>query len=348
MGAAFLAYLEIISRYKMRKRSLISGLALAASIAGAAAAQPQNQLKASPDEQKAAQAIAAAADDAAKLKAATDFVRKYPKSALRPQVAHAVANHVSAVKDATQKATLAHSYSELFKEPAEQELIVPVEIEALAAAKRPDEAFAVGTAHLAKSPDSLAVLVQLVATGADEAKKQNGKFVSQSIQYGTHAIEIIEGNKKPADVDDAGWTSYHTTVLPSLYQSVGLLNLIGGDRAKAKTSYVKASELAPAEPFNFIMLAGMVNDEYQNEAKRYQTMPSGAARDQELKKAQALLDAVIDAYAHAIAVSEGNATYQAVRQQYLQDFEAYYKYRHSNSTTGMQALIDKYKPTAKP
>ncbi len=332
----------------MRKRSIISGIALAASMAIAASAQPQKQLQASADEQKAVQAIAAAADDAGKLKAATDFVKKYPKSSLRPQVAHGLANHISAVQDPTQKATLAHSYSELFKEPSEQEMIVPVEIEALAAAKRLDEAFAVGTAHLAKNPDSLAVLVQLVATGADEAKKQNAKFVPQSIQYGAHAIEIIESNKKPADVDDAGWTSYRTTVLPSLYQSLGLLNLISGDRAKARISYSKASELTPTEPFNFIMLAGMVNDEYQNEAKRYQSMPSGAARDEELKKAQALLDAVIDAYAHAIAISEGNATYQAVRQQYLQDFEAYYKYRHNNATTGMQALIDKYKAPAKP
>ena len=332
----------------MRKRSIISGVALVASIASAAIAQPQNQLKASPDEQKAAQAIAAATDDAAKLKAATDFVKKYPKSALRPQVAHGLASHISSVKDATQKATLAHSYSELFKEASEQEMIVPVEIEALAAAKRPDDAFAVGTAHLAKNPDSLAVLVQLVATGADEAKNKNGKFVPQSIQYGAHAIEIIEGNKKPADVDDAGWTSYHTTVLPSLYQSMGLLNLIAGDRAKAKASYVKATELAPSEPFNLIMLAGIALDEYQSEAKRYQIMPSGAGRDEALKKAQALLDAVIDAYAHAIAVSEGNTTYQAVRQQYLQDFETYYKYRHNNSTAGMQALIDKYKPAPKP
>ena len=332
----------------MRRGSIIFCAALIALVASASAAQPLNQPKVSADEQKAAQAIAAATDSTAKLKPATDFVKKYPKSALRPQVARRLANHISSVKDTAQKVTLVHSYQEIFKEPSEQELIVPIAIEALTAAKRADDAFSLGTAHLAKNPDSLAVLVQLVATGTDEAKNKNGKFVAQSIQFDTHAIEMIQGNKKPADVDDAGWTSYQTVVLPSLYQSMGLLNLVSGDRAKARASYTKASELAPLDPYNFVMLAGIVNDEYQNEVKRYQGMPSGSSRDEELKKARALLDAVIDAYAHAIALSEGNAALQTVRQQYIQDFEAYYKYRHNNSTAGMQELIDKYKAPAKP
>ena len=111
---------------------------------------------------------------------------------------------------------------------------------------------------------------------------------------------------------------------------------------------MKASELAPADPFNFVMLAGIVNDEYQSSAKKYQGLPAGPAKDEELKKAQTLMDATIDAYAHAVAVSEGNASLQPVRQQYLADLEAYYKYRHNNSTAGMQDLINKYKAPPKP
>jgi hypothetical protein len=333
----------------MRTRSNFSGAAILMAITPLfVLAQPQNQPKVSPDEQKAAQAIATAPDPNAKLKAATDFIKKYPKSALRPQVARGVASQISGEKDVAQRITLAQSYQQLFQEPSEQELIVPILIEGLSQGKRADEAFSIGTALLAKNPDSLAVLVQLAATGTDEAKNKNGKFVAQSLQYGAHAIQIIEGDKKPADVDDTGWAAYKKDVLPSLYQSVGLLNLVKGDNAQARASYLKAAEITPSDPFNFVMLAGILNNEYQNQAKRYQSMPSGDSRDAELKKAQALLDAVIDAYAHAIAVSEGNATLQQVRQQYLQDLEAYYKYRHNNSTQGMQQLIDKYKVAAKP
>ena len=66
------------------------------------------------------------------------------------------------------------------------------------------------------------------------------------------------------------------------------------------------------------------------------------------RAATAARHAAIDAYAHAVAVSEGNAALQPVRQQFMQDLEAYYKYRHNNSTAGMQELINKYKVTPKP
>jgi len=121
-----------------------------------------------------------------------------------------------------------------------------------------------------------------------------------------------------------------------------------GDTAEAKANYLKASQLNPTDAYNFIMLAAMLNDEYQNEGKQYQSMTAGTARDEQLKKVQALLDSVIDAYAHAVALSEGNATLQQIRQQYAQDLESYYKYRHKGSTEGMQQLIDKYKAPAKP
>ena len=55
------------------------------------------------------------------------------------------------------------------------------------------------------------------------------------------------------------------------------------------------------------------------------------------------MDDVIDAYAHAIALTEGNPQYDAMRVGLKADLEGYYKYRHSNSTEGLQALIDKYK-----
>jgi hypothetical protein len=334
----------------MKIRWIVLVLAVA-SISGVGLAQPEGgrgQGNMNPDEQKMAMAIQSAPDPAAKLKAAGDFIKKYPKSSLRPRVAHGLAEQISAVTDPAQKVTLAQSYRDIFKEPSEQEMIEGVLIDALVKAKRMDEAFSNGAEFIGRNPDSLRVLVQLISAGTNEAKNKNGKFVTQSLQYGNHAIQMIEANQKPADIDDATWGSYKTDMLPSLYQSVGLLNLVKGDRAAARAGYAKAAELAPTEPFNVVMLAGILNDEYQNEAKRWQAMPNGPAKDEELKKAQSLMDATIDAYAHAVAVSEGNASLQQVRQQYMEDLESYYKYRHNNSTAGMQALIDKYKVTAKP
>jgi tetratricopeptide (TPR) repeat protein len=221
-------------------------------------------------------------------------------------------------------------------------MILPILVQALANAKQPDEAFSTGAAFLSKNPDSLAVLVQVVAIGSDQAKAKNAKFVADSLQYAAHAAQLIETEKRPAGLDDPSWAKYKTVVLPNLYQTMGLLNLVKGDQVQAKANYIKASELAPADPFNWVILAGLVNDEYQTEATHYQSMPNGQAKQDELKKVQSMMDAAIAAYAHAIALSEGDAALQAAREQYLHDLETYYKYRH-HSTEGMQALIDKYK-----
>ena len=328
--------------------AMVICLAIADGLTSSAFAQGKpGQPIVSAEEQNMAKAIMSAPDAAAKLKAAAELIKKHPKTVLRPRVAGALADQIAKLTDAAQKVSLAQEYQKIFNEPSEQELIVPVLIDGLAGANRPDEAFSVGAEFLARNPDSLRVLIGLMSAGADQAKRKNPKFVEQSLKYGSRAIELMEADKKPANVDDADWKQYKTEMLPGLYQSMGILSLAKGNRAEAKARYMKASELVPSDPFNFVMLAGILTDEYQTEAKRYQGMPDGPAKQDELKKVQAMIDNVIDATAHAIALSEGNAALQQIRQQYLQDIESYYKYRHNNSTAGLQQLIDKYKVVAK-
>jgi tetratricopeptide (TPR) repeat protein len=302
----------------------------------------------SPEEATMLRSIATAPDPAVKLKVVAEFVKKFPKSSARPRVAHGAADQIEEVKDPAQRLAAAQEFLKIFNQPAEAEMIMPVMIEAYAALNQTDDAFAKGAEVLLKNPDSLEVLVALMLVGTEQAKKQNPKFVPLSLKYGAHAIELIEADKKPADMEDAAWAQYKKSMMPGMHQSMGLLNLVKGDRDEAKSRFTKASELAPSDPFNLLMLASIVNDDYQTEAKRYQGLPAGAAKDESLKKAQALLDAVIEAYARALALAEGNAAYQQVKQQYMQDLEAYYKYRHKGSTEGMQELINKYKPVPKP
>jgi tetratricopeptide (TPR) repeat protein len=307
-----------------------------------------NQPNLSADEQKLVGSIMAAKDAAAKLTAAGELIKKHPKTSVRQRVAENMANQVANVQDNTQKLTLAQQLETIFNDPAEIDIIGPVVVQAYADANQPDQAFAKGAEFLSHAPDALTLSVQLAAIGGDLTKKQNGKFIPQSIQHTTHAIELIEGDKKPAHVDDARWKEYKERTLPQLYQTRGLLNFAKGNRTEAKADYTKASQINPAEAFNFIMLAAILNEEYQAEGKQYQSMAAGPARDAQLKKVQGLIDGVIDAYAHAVALSEGNAALQQIRQQYVQDLESYYKYRHNGSTEGMQQLIDKYKAPAKP
>jgi hypothetical protein len=351
---------KLIEGETMRIRSFAAGVALASlfvlsgwsSLVSAHAfsfgsQEKTDQPKVSAAEQKAADAITAAPDPAAKLKAGAAFVKKYPKSALRARVAEALAEVIDDVKDATLKITLAQEYRTIFKEPSDQELIVTVLIDGLAEAKRLDEAFAAGAEFLKTNPDSVRVLVKLMVLGTEQAKQRNGNFVPQSLQYGAHAIELIEAKKMPAGMDEASW-KYYETNLASWHQSMGILNLVKGDRAEARNRFTKASEIAPKDAFNYLMLVDIFDTEYQDLAKRYQAMPSGNAKNAEYPKVVAALDKVIDTLARAIATAEGDARLAPARQQALKDLEIYYKYRHDNSTEGMQQLIDKYKVAAKP
>ena len=320
------------------------GLTTFAQAQGGAKPQP----KISQDEQTLLQKINAAPDAAAKLKAAIELIKKHPKTAIRGQVADEIALRIEEVQDPTQKLALAQEFQTSFNDPADEEFVGPVIIDAFADANQFDQAFAKGSEFLTRHPEALRVLVMLLSIGTEQAKKQNAKFIDQSIRYGSQAIALAEANKKPASYDDASWQQFKTVTLPSMYQSLGLLYMLKGASADAKASYTKASQAAPSDPFNFVMIAALLNEEYQAAAKAYQAMAAGAPRDAQLKKVEAMLDTVIDAYAHAIALSEGNAPLAQVRQQYLQDLENYYKYRHNNSTAGMQQLIDKYKPAPKP
>ena len=326
----------------MSTRSLLLSFALLMAPI-AVIAQP----KVSPDELKMKQAIDTAPDAAGKAKAAADFVKKYPKSSLRPMIAQHIADQIHEIADGAQKITLAEQFQTIFNDPAEEEMITPVLIVGYADAKRPDDAFTTGATYLGKHPDSVDVLVELMTLATDQAKLKNGKFVPQGEQYGMHAIELIEANKKPASMGDATWKEYKD-LLPRLYQSMAIIGMVKGDRAATQARLTKATELDPKDPFNFLLLAGSVNDDYQESAKRYQSMPDGPARTAELQKVLAALDRVIEADAHFIALSEGVERLTSIRQQEMQYLETNYKYRHNGKTDGMQQLIDKYKVPDKP
>jgi hypothetical protein len=314
-------------------------------------ASPKPQQTKSPEvsegEANAAKAINSAPDATAKLTAADEFVKKYPKSAVRLEVARYVAGQIAQVADAAQKVTLADQFQKIFTADNEQTVIQPVKLDAFIDAKRIDDAFNLGASILAKQPDDARIMAQLAITGTEEIKQRNPKYASQSMQYGLKAIELIEADKKPGSLDDSTWGTIKA-MLPRLYQSVGILSLTGGNVAEARGRFEKASALEPAEPFNYVMLGSIVDGEYRKAAEKYKGMPEGPEQAAALKNVTELMDKVIDLYVRAVATSEGRPEYKQLHDQILQDVTLYYKYRHNGSTEGLQQLIDKYKVPPKP
>ena len=301
-------------------------------------------------ERKLAAKINAAPDAAAKMQAAGEFIKKYPKSSLRPQIVGFLSNQIASVADNAQKIALAENFQRLFTEAGDAQLITPVLIDAYIATKRIDDAFRLSDTWLQKDPDDVGVLAVLAITGTNEAKLNNPKFVQQSQQYGFKAIELIEANKKPAHMDDAQWSKNKATWLPQLYHSTGYIALVSGAaRADALARLQKAVALDPADPVNYVLIGNIKNAEYEEMAKQYQGTAAGATRDAMLPKINAQLDEVIDIYAHSVALLQGKPEYKQAHDQVMSDLQAYYKYRHNNSTDGLQQLIDKYKaPSPQP
>ena len=301
----------------------------------------QEKQKAPEAEVKAIEAISSAPDAAAKLTQAEAFVKKYPKSTLRPQVVVVLSGEIGRVADAGQRLALGERFLKTFGSDVDSDRMKGLVVDEYVIANRVDDAFNFGGGILGKQPDNLAVLSTLALAGTEEARKQNSKYATQALQYGLKAIELIEANKKPANMDDAYW-AYHQSLLPRLYLAMGALAIATRKPADARPRLEKAIQLNPGEPSAYVLLGELIDDEYRAAAEAYQAMSEGPEKQAALKKATDLMDKVIDLYARALGGASGKPEYKTMYDQVLELITPYYRYRYK-STTGLQTLIDKYK-----
>ena len=335
------------------KFRILAACALACAFAlgaqGAAAqdaAKQADAAKISSGEREAAEKINKAKGAEAKLQAASEFVKKYPKSTLRQRIAEAVANEILSTQDPAQKAALIETYVAFFNEPAEAEMVNAALLSAYIDAEnppRPADAFKLAPAWLAKHPEDFDMMRRLAAVGSNAAIRGDSAYVEDARKYGSQALELIEADKKPADVDAQKWAEYKAKFLPGLYREVGILSLRTGDNAAGRARLEKAIALNTDDPSVYAIVGQMNDEEYTQLVSAYKAAPAGAARDAALKKAEAQLDKVIDLYARAVALAQGRPEYETLRTQVTPALTDYYKFRHNNSDAGLQQLIDKYK-----
>jgi tetratricopeptide (TPR) repeat protein len=323
-----------------------SALAAPADFSSSSTAQDKNKdqkPQISEGEQKALAKIEAAPDTAAKIQAITEFANKYPKSTQRAKVISYSLGEINKIPDQAQKIAMLEKMLTVFKEPTDADIINPFLVDAYVKAEKIDDAFRVASAAISRNPNDVAAMTQMTMVGVEQAKRQNPKYVQQSMQYGTKAIELIEAGKRPDQMDEAAWGEYRTRWLPQLYQSLGMLSMMSGNKEEAKTRLEKASSLNANDPFTFLLLGSLVEEEYRKFAEQHKAQSPGPLKDELLKQAHAKMDQVIEQYAHAVALSEGKPEYQKLHDQILEALDTYYKYRHAGSNNGLQQLIDKYK-----
>jgi tetratricopeptide (TPR) repeat protein len=305
-------------------------------------AQTKDQLpQVSEDEQKALAKINAATGADAKLKAAAEYLKKYSKSQMRPRVAGVIADEIIAVKDSSQKITLAQNYTTTFNQPNEADLVKPALVEAYLNSGKIDEALKESSKYLEKNPDDVIMLTQLALSGMNQAQKQaaSPKLLQESSQAAGKAIEMMETDKKPERMTVDAWNTYRNTWLPRIYQAHGAILYFSNDKARARDRLEKAVGVDPYDPPTLLLLVNVTNEEYQDLAKKYQAEKKSDILNQALTK----MDETIDWMARAIAATEGNSQFKEVNQQLKENMKQYYEFRHDGKTDGMNELIQKYK-----
>jgi hypothetical protein len=320
-------------------------LATAVARNGIATQDKPAEPKVSGEEADSALKINKAVGAAAKLQAAGQFLKKYPKSSLRPRIANALAMEV-ANTDPSQRLAIIDTYLSLFKDPSEAEMVSVAQIDAYILLDRADDAFRLGSVWLEKHPDDIEVMRGLSVLSSNEAIRGNNKFVEPGNKYGGRAIELMEADKKPVDLDPAKWNEYKSRWLPLLYREGGVLALKSGDNAGARTKLEKAAALKSVDPVVYAILGQMKDEEYAAMAAKYQAMPAGAEKQAMLHTVQDQLDKVIAYYAQAMALAGDKPEFVQLKTQLKPGLEEYYKFRHNGSLEGLQQLIDKYKVSA--
>lgn len=324
---------------------ILSALALACALAVAAAAQEkpkQDEPKVSGGERDAAQKIEKAKGTEAKLQLAAAFVKKYPQSPLRGQLADSIAREIAATEDNQAKGSLAQTFLDIFNLPGEAPLVTASLLNSYVNTGQTQDAMTLGTKWLAEHPDDISVMQNLTILASGEAIKNNSAFIAQGRDLGAKALALLEADKMPAGFDAAKWPDFKKQALVSLYRETGILAFKANDNAAAVPLLEKAVGLNSPDAAIYFLLSDLLNSEYEDFAKRAM-VASPADKPAATQKAETALDRVIDAYARAIALTDGKAEFAQANAAFRERIGPYYKYRHKGSTDGMQQLIDKYK-----
>jgi tetratricopeptide (TPR) repeat protein len=345
---------KMIENYLPTLRALVVSMVLSI-LAGAAdtlkiQAQTKEQAKepakeqlppVSEAEQQALTKINSATGVEAKLKAADEYIKKFPKSEMRVRVAGFVADEIILVKDPAQKISLAREFQSIFNQPPEADIIKPALVEAYLSTGKFDEALGESTKHLERNPDDVIMLTQLAWAGAMQAQKgaTNPKLQQTAMQASVKAAELMEADKKPERMTTEYWNSYRNSWLPRLYQAQGVMLYFSDNKTGAKEKLEKAAGFDPYDAPTLLMMVNITNEDYQELAKKY----TAEKKPDTLNQAIAKLDEVIDWMARAIAATEGNDQFKTAHDQLKENLKQYYSFRHENKTDGMNELIQKYK-----
>jgi hypothetical protein len=206
------------------------------------------------------------------------------------------------------------------------------------------EVFRTGKLILADEPDDLKTIIHLAYAGYLASGRGDDSLAPEALEDARRAVQMIEsGARKPADwqpfVDQADALGY-------LHFVIGELTF-KDDAANSAQLYRKAlgyeTTLRRAPVIYSRLAAAYVVTEYDPLSKEYEARFAGKDPTDEsraaLEKIRGVVDHIIDAYARAVAFSGGEPKYADAKRRWADELTRFYKFRHDDSTDGLDALV---------
>jgi tetratricopeptide (TPR) repeat protein len=223
-------------------------------------------------------------------------------------------------------------------------------------AKNMDEMIRIAREELSQKPDNLDY-IYLVALKLREnevfANPPSSAHAADTVDFTNKAITLIDGGKTPSANMVKDFNKGAT--LSWLYQDLAIVEATTKDYDKSLDHYKKSSA---ADPANAVMNAtnflacGQIHYtvKYRPASEKFSALPKA---DQDAPdsnpQAKAILDelnkeadAVIDCWAHFMALTATNNPYGNTRSDIGKALAELYKYRHPDAPDGLQKLIDQY------
>lgn len=218
-----------------------------------------------------------------------------------------------------------------------------LEFQRLFKAQKYAQVFAAGARVLADEPADLKTTATLAYAGYLANAAGDETHNAEALAHARRAVALIEGGARAPD-----WQPFADQP-----DALGYLNFIVGeltfrdDPANSARLYIKAlgyaSTLGRAPVIYTRLAAAYVASEYDPLSKDYAARFAGREPTAEsraaLDRINAVVDRIIDAYARAAALSGSDAKYAAARVRWVEELTRFYKFRHDDSTAGLDALI---------
>jgi hypothetical protein len=205
------------------------------------------------------------------------------------------------------------------------------------------EVFRTGKLILADEPDNLKTIIHLAYAGYLAEGRGDDSFAADALDYARRAVQLIESGAKPTD-----WQPFvdQPDALGYLHFVIGELTF-KDDPANSSRIFLKAlgydSTLRRAPVVYSRLAAAYVVSQYDPLSKDYEARYSGKEATDEsraaLEKIHGVVDHIIDAYARAVAFSGDEPKYAAAKRRWTDELTRFYKFRHDDSTAGLDALI---------